>query len=137
MANRKTNDRVPEKEQKRNSAAVSVRIDRLVDNENSKVKAIASVTIGDAFAVHGLKIIDSQKGLFVQMPQNSFQKNGKTEYMDVFHPVTSDARGELNDKVLEAYDQKLAENESEDEEIGEGDNPDEEDKESHSMVQSM
>ncbi len=137
MASRKTTDRVPEKEQKRNSAAVSVRIDRLVDNENTRVKAIASVTIGGAFAVHGLKIVDSQKGLFVQMPQNSFQKNGKTEYKDVFHPVTSDARGELNDKVLEAYDRKLAENESEDEEISEGDNPDEEDEESHSMVQSM
>ena len=137
MANRKTNDRVPEKEQKRSNLAVSARIDRLVDYENSKVKAIASVNIGGAFAVHGLKIIDSQKGLFVQMPQNSFQKNGKTEYTDVFHPVTSDARGELNDKVLEAYDQKLADNESEDEEIGEGDGPDEEDEESHSMVQSM
>ena len=137
MASRKTTDRVPEKEQKKSSATVSARIDRLVDYENSKVKAIASVTIGGAFAVHGLKVIDSQKGLFVQMPQNSFQKNGKTEYMDVFHPVTSDARGELNDKVLEAYDQKLAENESEDEGIGEDDGPDEEDEESHSMAQSM
>ena len=137
MANKKTTDRVPEKEQKQSNLTVSARIDRLVDYENSKVKAIASVNIGGAFAVHGLKVIDSQKGLFVQMPQNSFQKNGKTEYMDVFHPVTSDARGELNDKVLEAYDQKLAENESEDEEIGEGDGPDEEDEESHSMVQSM
>ena len=137
MATKKTNSKAPAKEQKRSTPNISARIDRLVDYENSKVKAIASVTIGGAFAVHGLKVIDSQKGLFVQMPQNSFQKNGKTEYMDVFHPVTSDARGELNDKVLEAYDQKLAENESEDEEIGEGDGPDEEDEESHSMVQSM
>lgn len=137
MANKKTSDRVSEKEQKQSNLTVSAHIDRLVDYENSKVKAIASVNIGGAFAVHGLKVIDSQKGLFVQMPQNSFQKNGKMEYMDVFHPVTSDARGELNDKVLEAYDRKLAENESEDEEIGEGDGPDEEDEESHSMVQSM
>lgn len=43
-----------------------------MDYENSKVKAIASVNIGGAFAIHGLRVIDSQKGLFVQMPQNSF-----------------------------------------------------------------
>ncbi len=107
MANKKTTDRVPEKEQKRNSAAVSVRIDRLVDNENSKVKAIASVNIGGAFAVHGLKVIDSQKGLFVQMPQTTFKKDGKVTYQDVFHAVTADARSEMNAKVLDAFQQKL------------------------------
>ena len=63
---------------------ISVRIDRMVDSTNSKVKAVASVTIGGAFAVHGIKVIDSQRGLFVQMPQKSFQKDGKTEYSDIF-----------------------------------------------------
>lgn len=41
---------------------ISARIDRMVDSVNSKVKAVASVTIGGAFAVHGIKVIDSQKG---------------------------------------------------------------------------
>lgn len=120
MATKKTTDTAPTKEQKRSNPYVTARIDRLVDYENSKVKAIASVNIGGAFAIHGLRVIDSQKGLFVQMPQNSFQKDGKTEYSDIFHPVTAEARSELNSKVLEAYEQKLAEVESEDERLDEG-----------------
>ena len=108
MATKKTTGKAPAKEQKRSTPSISARIDRLVDYENSKVKAIASVNIGGAFAIHGLRVIDSQKGLFVQMPQNSFQKDGKTEYSDIFHPVTADARSELNSKVLEAYEQKLS-----------------------------
>ena len=84
MATKKTNSKAPAKEQKRNTPNISARIDRLVDYENSKVKAIASVNIGGAFAIHGLRVIDSQKGLFVQMPQNSFQKDGKTEYSDIY-----------------------------------------------------
>ena len=102
MATKKTNSKAPVKQQKRSTPSISARIDRLVDYENSKVKAIASVNIGGAFAIHGLRVIDSQKGLFVQMPQNSFQKDGKTEYSDIFHPITADARTELNSKVLEA-----------------------------------
>lgn len=85
---------------------VKVRIDRVVDYENSRVKAIASANVGP-FAVHGIRVIDGQKGLFVQMPQNSYTKDGKTQYSDIFHPVTAEARNELYNKVLSAYQQKL------------------------------
>lgn len=119
MATKKITSTAPAKEQKRSNPYVTARIDRLVDYENSKVKAIASVNIGGAFAIHGLRVIDSQKGLFVQMPQSSYQKDGKTEYSDIFHPVTAEARSELCSKVLEAYEQKLDETESEDEQLDE------------------
>lgn len=133
MATKKTNSKAPAKEQKRSTPNISARIDRLVDYENSKVKAIASVNIGGAFAIHGLRVIDSQKGLFVQMPQNSFQ----TEYSDIFHPVTAEARSELNSKVLEAYEQKLDEVESENEDLDEGENLDEQDEDAPAFGQSM
>ena len=58
---------------------VKVRIDRVVDYENSRVKAIASANIGP-FAVHGIRVIEGQKGIFVQMPQNSYKKDGQTQY---------------------------------------------------------
>lgn len=119
MATKKSNSKAPSKEQKHSTPSISARIDRLVDYENSKVKAIASVNIGGVFAIHGLRVIDSQKGLFVQMPQSSYQKDGKTEYSDIFHPVTAEARSELCSKVLEAYEQKLDEIESEDERLDE------------------
>ena len=131
MAAKNTTSKALRTEQKRSTPSISVRIDRLVDYDNSKLKAIASINIGGAFAIHGLRVIDSQKGLFVQMPQNSFQRDGKTEYSDIFHPITAEARSELNSKVLEAYEQELTEAESESEDS------DEQDEEAPAIGQSM
>lgn len=91
---------------------ISAKIDRMINLDNSKVKAIASVNIGGAFAIHGLKVIDSQHGLFVQMPQSSFEKDGKKHYSDQFHPVTADARNGLIYAVMAAYEQKLVDAEN-------------------------
>ena len=92
---------------------IEARIDRLVDFENSKVKAFASANIGP-FAVHGLRVVDGEKGMFVAMPSTSYQKDGKTEYQETFHPVSGEARKALSDAVLQAYEQKLTEEQTED-----------------------
>ena len=91
---------------------IRAKIDRLADFENSKVKAFASANIGP-FAVHGLRVVDGEKGMFVAMPSTSYQKDGKTEYQETFHPVSGEARKALNDAVLQAYEQKLAEEQTE------------------------
>ena len=96
---------------------IRAKIDRLADFENSKVKAFASANIGP-FAVHGLRVIDGEKGMFVAMPSTSYQKDGKTEYQETFHPVSGEARKALNDAVLEAYEQKLAEVQTEEATMG-------------------
>lgn len=97
---------------------INARIDRMLNHEGSKVKAIASANIGGAFAIHGIKVFDSDKGLFVQMPQSSYEKDGKKQYSDIFHPITAEARLDLNGQVLDAYEQRLhmEENESQTEE---------------------
>lgn len=41
---------------------------KLTDDPRNKLKAYASVTLGDAFVVRDLKIIDGSKGPFVAMP---------------------------------------------------------------------
>ena len=97
---------------------IRAKIDRLADFENSKVKAFASANIGGAFAIHGLRIVNGEKGMFVAMPSTSYQKDGKTEYPETFHPVSGEARKALNDAVLEAYEQKLAEVQTEEETMG-------------------
>ena len=101
-------------EQTESMPTIRARIDRLADFEGSKVKAFASANIGGAFAIHGLRVVDGEKGLFVAMPSTSYQKDGKTEYQETFHPVSGDARKALNDAVLEAYEQKLTEEQTED-----------------------
>ncbi len=94
---------------------LEARIDRLVNQENTHIKAIASVTLGGAFAVHGIRVMDSEKGLFVQMPQRSFKRgeDSAPEYTDVFHPVSAMARVAINESVMAAYKAKVKEQSAE------------------------
>ena len=46
---------------------ISATINRLVDKQDSSVKAYASVTIDGMFAVHGLRVMETEKGRFVNM----------------------------------------------------------------------
>ena len=96
------------KQQETTTPQVEARIDRLVDGD-FKTKAYASATIGGAFAVHGIRIVESDKGRFISMPQNSYKKNGETKYSDTFHAITAEARNALVEAVNDAYEQKLQE----------------------------
>ena len=96
---------------------ISAKIDNLVDN-NTNLRAFASITIGGAVAVHGLRVMDSKKGLFVSMPSYSYEDhNGETKYSE-------EARDALNTKVLDAYEQALEESETENEGEGYGESED-------------
>lgn len=86
---------------------IDVRIDRIIRRENSGVCAVASANIDGFFAVHGICVVSAQNGLFVRMPQERYQKDGKTAYADIFHPITAKTRSALYDKVLTAYEQRL------------------------------
>lgn len=92
---------------------IEVRIDRLTAGEK-KVKAYASATIGGAFAIHGLRIIETEeRQFFVAMPQTSYKKDGETKYTDTFHAVTADARSALLGAVAAAYEKAVAERNAE------------------------
>ena len=94
---------------------INAKIDNLVDNDTN-LRAFASVTVGGAVAIHGLRVMDSKKGLFVSMPSYSFEdSNGETKYADYAHPISKEAREAINSKVLDAYEQALEESEDEDE----------------------
>ena len=67
--------------------------------DSGPTKAIGSVTIGNVFVVHGVRVVDSEKGLFVAMPQ---RKDGD-RYRDVAHPVTSEMRAMVGSAVLEEF----------------------------------
>lgn len=84
---------------------ISARIDRMSTDPNSKIRANASVTIGNHFAIHGLKVYDGgDRGLQVLYPGH---KGTDNIFYEDFHPVTKEAREALNGYVLEAYEQKL------------------------------
>lgn len=66
-----------------------------------KMKAVASVTFDNAFAVHDVKVIEGPEKLFVAMPS---RRTTDGEYRDIAHPINSDMRNMLESKVLAAYD---------------------------------
>ena len=49
---------------------------RKIDKENSRMKGIASVLIDDCFAVHDIRIIDGDNGLFIAMPSKPTPAGG-------------------------------------------------------------
>ena len=73
---------------------------RKVNTENSKMKAIASVTFDDCFVVHDIKVIEGQDKLFIAMPS---RKTADGEFKDIAHPINSSTRVELETKILEKY----------------------------------
>lgn len=73
---------------------------RKVDKEDSRMKGIASVLIDDCFAVHDIRIIEGDNGLFVAMPSRKTNVGG---YKDIAHPINPETRKMFEDKVLEAY----------------------------------
>lgn len=89
---------------------ITARIDRLSDNPESKIKANASVTIGNHFAAHGFKVYDGgDKGLQVLYPGH---KGTDGKFYEDFHPVTKEAREAINGYVLDAYEQKIEQTQS-------------------------
>ena len=82
-----------------------------LNDANSKTVALATVTIADCLVLTGLRIVKGKKGMFVSMPQRKLSKPDKNgnEYADIFFPVTHDFREELNDAILDAYDEKVDE----------------------------
>lgn len=68
----------------------------------NKMKAIASITIDDCFAVHDIKVIENEDRVFVAMP-NKRLKDGT--FIDVAHPINFETRAMIEKAVIEAYNQ--------------------------------
>lgn len=78
---------------------------RLVSKDDSKLKAVASFTIDDAFVVHDVKIIEGSNGNFIAMPSKQAPSG---EYRDIVHPLNTETREEISSAVLAAYEKEKA-----------------------------
>jgi stage V sporulation protein G len=70
-------------------------------NTDGKMKAIASITIDDAFVVRDIRVIEGQNGLFVAMPS---RKTPDGEFRDIAHPITPEARELIQSAILREYE---------------------------------
>ena len=74
--------------------------------EEGPMKAIVSVTFDGQLAVHDIKVINTKDKLFIVMPS---RKNPDNTYRDIVHPINAEFRALLEKAVIEAYEEKLAE----------------------------
>ena len=74
---------------------------RKIEKEGSRMKGIASVVLDDSFAVHDIRIIEGEKGLFIAMPR---RKNALGEYRDIAHPINPEVRAMFEEAILDAYE---------------------------------
>jgi len=81
-----------------------VKIRKLITE--GRLKAIVSVTIDNMIAVHDIKIVQGEERLFAAMPS---RKDENGIFRDIVHPITAEARKELENAVLDAYERQLAE----------------------------
>ncbi|MEE8576368.1 MAG: SpoVG family protein [candidate division Zixibacteria bacterium] len=77
---------------------------RVTLRDEDKLKGFANVTFDNAFVIRGMKIIQGNKGYFVSMPS---RKRPDGTHQDIAHPVNSDMRREIEQRVLEAYELEL------------------------------
>jgi len=84
---------------------------RKIEKEGSRMKGIASILIDDSFAVHDIRIIEGDNGLFIAMPSRKTATGG---YRDIAHPINPEVRAMFEDAILEAYDKAEDPEEKED-----------------------
>ena len=85
----------------------SVRVNKF-NKEGTRLRGFASVVIDESFAVHDIRILEGDQGLYLDM---SSRKQANGEYRDIAHPINREVRAMFEEVILDAY--KKAEDEPE------------------------
>ena len=67
------------------------------------LKAIADLKLGGCLMVTGFSVMQGKNGIFVSMPRKT-SKDGR--WFDVLTPTDENLKQDIENKVLEAYDQE-------------------------------
>lgn len=68
------------------------------------LKAVVSVTIDDAVAIHDIRIVETEDSRFFAMPT---RKTREGTFLDVVHPINSEVRKEFEDAIFAKYEEML------------------------------
>ena len=74
---------------------------RKVEKEGSRMKGIATVVVDNAIAIHDIRIIEGDNGLFIAMPS---RKTPVGDYRDIAHPINQEVRTMFEKEILDEYD---------------------------------
>ena len=75
-----------------------IRIRRIL--QEGRLRAVVSLTIDDAVALHDIKVVQGDERLFVAMPS---RRDETGAYRDIVHPISVEARKQIETRILEAY----------------------------------
>ena len=70
---------------------------RKTDNSGSKLIGVATITLGNMIAIHDIKILKSNTGLFLAMPS---RKKNTGDFADIVHPINSEVRTALENLIF-------------------------------------
>ena len=73
--------------------------------DDPKVKAYTSITFDNILVVHGIKILDGKKGIFVAMPS----RRSGDKFKDLVHPLNTEFRKVIQDRILSEYEKTIKE----------------------------
>ena len=79
---------------------------RKFEKDGNRMKGIATVVIDNSFAIHDIRIIEGDNGLFIAMPS---RKTATGEYKDIAHPINTDVRNMFQKAILDEYNKETAE----------------------------
>lgn len=77
---------------------------RVFPVRDEKVRAFISIVFDRCFMVNDIKVIQGRDGLFVSMPSRK-RKSG--EFKDVAHPLNSETRKWVEERILGVYQATL------------------------------
>ncbi|MEG1778824.1 MAG: septation regulator SpoVG [Oscillospiraceae bacterium] len=86
---------------------------------DNRLRALVSITVDNDLAVHDIKIIEGPSRLFVAMPS---RKDEAGTFRDIVHPITPEARSVIEDSILNAYDEYLAQHSVEEQNLAQNNN---------------
>lgn len=67
---------------------------------DGRLRAVVSITIDDAIAIHDIKLVQGDDRMFVAMPS---RREESGIFRDIIHPISADAREKIEERILDAY----------------------------------
>ncbi len=75
-----------------------IRIRKIIPE--GRLRGVISITIDGQLAVHDIKIVQGDERLFVAMPS---RKDDSGVFRDIVHPITPEARQQIESEILNAF----------------------------------
>lgn len=73
--------------------------------QDGRLKAVVSMTVDNAIAVHDIKIVQGEERVFVAMPS---RRDESGMFRDIIHPISPEARGEIESRIMNAYEKYVS-----------------------------